>query len=247
MRPTRSALPLLPLRPARWWRPVRGLLAAVAGALALLLAVSAPPAAAGTSGAGAERAAAPLPLYGGDMLYSRSGRCLLSFNAYRGRAQHGIIPADCGPVGTQWYRDSALTTPVGATSHTSRVYAVISYGDGVDARPAVRQGTRIIGLTGMRTPVLGQSICHTSVVSGLTCGTVTGLNQTVVFPGGVITGLIRATTCAHPIDMGAPALVGSQAVGFLLGGSGNCPTGGTSFYQPLAPVLATFGLTLLPG
>lgn len=37
---------------------------------------------------------------------------------------------------------------------------------------------------------------------------------------------------------------GSIALGTLSGGSGNCSSGGTTFYQPVLPILRDFALTL---
>jgi hypothetical protein len=60
-----------------------------------------------------------------------------------------------------------------------------------------------------------------------------------------VTGLTRTTACAEPGDSGGPYVSGQQAQGLTSGGSGNCSVGGTTFFQPLQPVLAAFGLTLV--
>lgn len=84
------------------------------------------------------------------------------------------------------------------------------------------------------------------MTTGVRCGTVTGLNQTVNYSTGVIYGLIRTNICAEPGDSGGPLYAASTGtiLGILSGGSGNCTSGGTTYYQPIAEVLAAYGLTL---
>jgi streptogrisin C len=38
-----------------------------------------------------------------------------------------------------------------------------------------------------------------------------------------------------------------SALGLLSGGSGNCRTGGTTYYQPISEVLSVYRLTLVTG
>jgi streptogrisin C len=37
---------------------------------------------------------------------------------------------------------------------------------------------------------------------------------------------------------------GTQAQGVTSGGSGNCSSGGTTYFQPVGEILSTYGLTL---
>ena len=64
-----------------------------------------------------------------------------------------------------------------------------------------------------------------------------------------VQGLTQTSACAESGDSGgsflAPAT--AQAQGLLSGGSGDCTTGGTSYFQPLRPVLNALGLTLVTG
>lgn len=59
-----------------------------------------------------------------------------------------------------------------------------------------------------------------------------------------MTGLIATTVCTDPGDTGGLLFAGTTALGLFSGGSGNCSSGGTSFYQPLAEALAAYGLSL---
>ncbi|MFD6177799.1 MULTISPECIES: S1 family peptidase [unclassified Isoptericola] len=96
------------------------------------------------------------------------------------------------------------------------------------------------------TPVsVGAQVCRSGSTTGWHCGTVTALNSSVTYPEGTITGLIQTTVCAEPGDSGGSLLAGNQAQGVTSGGSGNCSSGGQTFFQPVGEILAAYGLTLV--
>ena len=72
----------------------------------------------------------------------------------------------------------------------------------------------------------------------------TGLNATVNYPQGTVSGLIRTTVCAQPGDSGGSLYSGSTAHGLTSGGSGNCSTGGTTFFQPVTEALSVYGVSV---
>ena len=67
----------------------------------------------------------------------------------------------------------------------------------------------------------------------------TALNATVNYAEGTVTGLIRTTVCAEPGDSGGSLYSGTVAYGLTSGGSGNCSSGGTTFFQPVTEALAS--------
>jgi streptogrisin D len=73
---------------------------------------------------------------------------------------------------------------------------------------------------------------------------VTALNATVNYPQGTVTGLIRTTVCAEPGDSGGSLYAGTSALGLTSGGSGNCSSGGTTFFQPVTEPLSVFGVSV---
>jgi hypothetical protein len=81
--------------------------------------------------------------------------------------------------------------------------------------------------------------------SGLHDGEVTGLNATVNYPEGTVTGLIETTVCAEPGDSGGPLFSEGIALGVTSGGTGDCTTGGTTFFQPVTKALTTLGVKLI--
>jgi streptogrisin B len=71
------------------------------------------------------------------------------------------------------------------------------------------------------------------------------LNQTVNCGGGdIVSGLIRTSVCAEPGDSGGPLCAGTVAYGLTSGGSGNCSSGGTTFFQPVVEALNAYGVNV---
>jgi streptogrisin C len=92
---------------------------------------------------------------------------------------------------------------------------------------------------------VGAAICRSGSTTGTFCGTVLAKNQTVVYPEGAVSGLTRTDVCAEGGDSGGPWLSGDQAQGVTSGGSGDCTSGGETFFQPVNEILVTNDLTLL--
>jgi len=91
----------------------------------------------------------------------------------------------------------------------------------------------------------GSSICRSGSTTGMYCGTVQAKNQTVNYQEGVVYGLTRTDVCAEPGDSGGSWLSANQAQGVTSGGSGDCTSGGTTFFQPVNPILSAYGLSLV--
>ncbi|NGO68581.1 S1 family peptidase [Streptomyces boncukensis] len=227
------------------WAPLFGVLLA---ALAFAPAASASSAASAASAAPAASAAKDA-IRGGDPLYSSDGvRCTVGVNAARSGTYYAVLPGGCGAVGTRWYADPQLQVPVGETvdvrfpkSH----HTLVRY-----TNPDLSYPSEVNGPTGPRRiervaeAVVGAAMCRTGPVTGWHCGVIQAVNVSVSYPEGVVFGLIRANVCAEPGDTGGPAFMGDALVGFLVGGSGNCATGGVTFYLPVAPVLQEYGLSV---
>jgi streptogrisin D len=67
----------------------------------------------------------------------------------------------------------------------------------------------------------------------------TGLDATVNYPEGRVAGLIQTTVCAEGSDSGGPLFAGNgDAIGLTSGGSGDCRSGGVTFFSPVTAALA---------
>jgi streptogrisin C len=59
-----------------------------------------------------------------------------------------------------------------------------------------------------------------------------------------VSGLSRSNACAEPGDSGGSWITGNQAQGVTSGGSGNCSSGATMWFQPVNEILGVYGLSL---
>jgi streptogrisin C len=75
-------------------------------------------------------------------------------------------------------------------------------------------------------------------------GTVQAVNATVNYAEGTVYGLIQTNVCAEGGDSGGSLFSGTAAVGLTSGGSGNCTSGGTTFFQPVTAALNAYGVTI---
>ncbi|MET7707639.1 S1 family peptidase [Micromonospora sp. NPDC005413] len=185
----------------------------------------------------------------GQGIYGGGGRCSLGANVRSGSTYYVITAGHCTTTASAWYADSTQTTVLGtrtATSFPTNDYGLIRYTGRIAHPSAVYTYPGLLTIYGAGNAYVGQAVCRSGVTTGVRCGTVTGLNQTVNYAGGAVTGLIRTNICAEPGDSGGPLYVASTGtiIGILSGGSGNCTSGGTTYYQPIGEVLAAYGLTL---
>ncbi|WP_405607824.1 S1 family peptidase [Streptomyces sp. NBC_01508] len=189
---------------------------------------------------------------GGDVLYSSGGtRCTVGFNARGGSTTYGLMTGRCGQSGTSWYADAALTVFVGTTAGVSfpgNDYALIRYTTGTavtfPGEVTLGPGGGARDITGAANPTVGQALCHVGRVTGYRCGTVTGVNISVNYPEGVVSGLFSSNICAEPGDVGGPAFSGGIALGVIAAATGSCSSGGVTYYQPVVEWLAAYGLSL---
>ncbi|ASU84178.1 S1 family peptidase [Nocardiopsis gilva YIM 90087] len=102
-----------------------------------------------------------------------------------------------------------------------------------------------VDVTGSAEASVGASVCRSGQTTGWHCGTIQSKNQTVRYPEGTVRGLTRTNVCAEGGDSGGSWVSGTQAQGVTSGGSGNCTWGGTTYFQPLNPILNQWNLNLL--
>ncbi|MBW5485088.1 carbohydrate-binding protein, partial [Streptomyces bambusae] len=193
---------------------------------------------------------APRPLYdlrGGDAYYMNgSGRCSVGFPVTRGATQGFATAGHCGRAGTT----TSGWNQVAQGSFQASVFpgsdmAWVAANSQWTATPYVKgSGGANVQVTGSVLQPVGASVCRSGSTTGWHCGTIQQHNTSVTYPEGTISGVTRTTVCAEPGDSGGSYISGSQAQGVTSGGSGNCSSGGTTFFQPLNPLLSAYGLTL---
>ncbi|MFF4172173.1 carbohydrate-binding protein [Streptomyces sp. NPDC001744] len=193
---------------------------------------------------------APRPLYdlrGGDAYYMNgSGRCSVGFPITKGTTQGFATAGHCGRAGTT----TSGFNQVAQGSFQASVFpgndmAWVAANSSWTATPYVKgAGGANVQVTGSVLQPAGSSVCRSGSTTGWHCGTVQQHNTSVTYPEGTISGVTRTTVCAEPGDSGGSYISGSQAQGVTSGGSGTCSSGGTTFFQPLNPILQNYGLTL---
>ncbi|GAA1623696.1 S1 family peptidase [Catellatospora bangladeshensis] len=187
-------------------------------------------------------------LAGGDAIYGSTARCSLGANARSGSTYYLITAGHCTNSSANWWTNSARTIAIGvrtASSFPSNDYGLVRYTTLLSHPSAVNTYPGLLQLRGTGSAYVGQAVCRSGATTGVRCGVVTALNATVNYPEGTVTGLIRTNICAENGDSGGPLYTsGGLILGILSGGTGNCTTGGSTYYQPIGEILAAFGLTI---
>ncbi|GAA2944156.1 MULTISPECIES: S1 family peptidase [Streptomycetaceae] len=182
---------------------------------------------------------------GGDAVYASSWRCSLGFNVRSGTTYYFLTAGHCTDGAGTWYANSGRTTVLGTTSGSSfptNDYGIVRYTN----TSVTKSGT--VGsqdITSAADATVGMAVTRRGSTTGTHSGSVTGLNATVNYGGGdIVYGMIRTNVCAEPGDSGGPLYSGTRAIGLTSGGSGNCSTGGTTFFQPVTEALSAYGVSV---
>ncbi|MEU9506094.1 S1 family peptidase [Micromonospora sp. NPDC048170] len=186
---------------------------------------------------------------GGQAIYAGGGRCSLGANVRSGTTYYFVTAGHCTAAASTWYADGAQSTVLGTRAGSSfpgNDYGLVRYTGRVSHPSAVHTYPGLLTVPGAGNAYVGQAVCRSGATTGVRCGTVTGLNATVNYAQGSVSGLIRTNICAEPGDSGGPLYVAATGVvlGILSGGSGNCTSGGTTYYQPITEILAAYGVTI---
>ncbi len=180
---------------------------------------------------------------GGDAIWGGGYRCSLGFNVVSGSTYYFLTAGHCGNVASTWYADSGHTSLLGSTQSSTfpgHDYALVKYTGSVSHGGTV--GSQDI--TTAANPTVGETVTRRGSTSGTHSGKVTALNQTVNYSEGSVSGMIQTTVCAEPGDSGGPLYAGSTALGLTSGGSGDCTSGGVTFFQPVKAALSAYGVNV---
>ncbi|MFD5573168.1 alpha-lytic protease prodomain-containing protein [Streptomyces cadmiisoli] len=195
----------------------------------------------------AERPRLLKDIVGGDPYYiNGSARCSVGFSVTRAAVDGFATAGHCGAAGhtTTGPDQSAQGTFRASTFPGKDMAWVAVNGDWTATADVKGQSAQRVQIAGSVEALVGASVCRSGSTTGWHCGTIQQYGTSVSYPQGVVSGLTRTTVCAEPGDSGGPFLAGAQAQGLTSGGSGDCRTGGTTYYQPINAVLEDFGLTL---
>ncbi|MFE1956758.1 S1 family peptidase [Streptomyces sp. NPDC059479] len=180
---------------------------------------------------------------GGDAITGGGGRCSLGFNVVKDGAPYFLTAGHCTEAIQTW--SDAQGTVIGTNEGSSfpdNDYGLVRYTAEV-AHPSevnLYDGSSR-PITGAADPTVGQQVTRSGSTTQVHDGQVTGLDATVNYGNGdIVNGLIQTSVCAEPGDSGGSLFAGDTALGLTSGGSGNCSSGGVTFFQPVTEALAVF-------
>ncbi|MFJ5645364.1 S1 family peptidase [Streptomyces sp. NPDC093223] len=180
---------------------------------------------------------------GGDAISGSGGRCSLGFNVVKGGEPYFLTAGHCTDAISSWSDSSGNVIGSNAqSSFPGNDFGLVKYTSGVDHPSEVdlyNGSTQKI--TGAAEATVGMKVTRSGSTTQVHDGTVTGLNATVNYSEGTVSGLIQTDVCAEPGDSGGSLFSGSSAVGLTSGGSGDCTSGGETFFQPVTEALSATG------
>ncbi len=181
---------------------------------------------------------------GGDAITGSGGRCSLGFNVVKGGEPYFITAGHCTEAISTWSDSSG--DAIGQNEQSSfpdNDYGLVKYTAGV-AHPSevnLYDGSTQ-KITGAAAATVGMKVTRSGSTTQVHSGTVTGLDATVNYGNGdIVNGLIQTDVCAEPGDSGGSLFSGSNAIGLTSGGSGDCTSGGETFFQPVTEALSALG------
>jgi hypothetical protein len=182
---------------------------------------------------------------GGDAIYGSQYRCSLGFNVRSGSTYFFLTAGHCTNLASEWFSNANHTTKLGdraGSSFPGNDYGIVRY---TNTTITISGTVGSQDITSARDPVVGEAVTRRGSTTGIHSGTVTALNVTVHYVGsGTVRGLIQTNVCAEPGDSGGPLYHSTAALGLTSGGSGNCSSGGTTFFQPVTEALGRYGVSV---
>jgi streptogrisin C len=185
---------------------------------------------------------------GGDAYFiNNAARCSVGFSVRQGGATGFVTAGHCGTA-------AAITTgPDGhaqgtfqASTFPGNDFAWVAVNADWTPRPLVNAySAGQVSVTGSAEAPVGSSVCRSGSTTGWHCGVIQQRDTSVTYPQGTVTQVVRTSVCAEPGDSGGPYISLTHAQGVTSGGSGNCTSGGTTFFQPVNEILTTYGLALV--
>jgi len=181
---------------------------------------------------------------GGDAITGGGGRCSLGFNVVKGGAPYFITAGHCTESISTWSDSSG--NEIGTNEQSDfpdNDFGLVKYTADVDHPSAVDlYNGSTQNITHAADATVGEKVTRSGSTTQVHDGTVTGLDATVNYGNGdIVNGLIQTDVCAEPGDSGGSLFSGSNAIGLTSGGSGDCTSGGETFFQPVTEALSPEG------
>ncbi|HEX6340331.1 S1 family peptidase [Umezawaea sp.] len=182
---------------------------------------------------------------GGDAYnINNQSRCSIGFAVSGGFVSAG----HCGSPGDPVTSGGQSMGSFEGSSFPGDDYSYVTTGSGWTPTAKVNHyGGADVIVSGSTEAAVGASVCRSGSTTGWHCGTVQAKDQTVNYQEGSVSGLTRTNACAEPGDSGGSWVSGTQAQGVTSGGSGDCTSGGETYFQPVNEILSVYGVSLITG
>jgi streptogrisin D len=183
---------------------------------------------------------------GGDAIYGGGSRCSLGFNVTVGGQPGFITAGHCTNAVSSWTDEggAALGNTEGS-SFPGDDYGLVMYsGDVAHPSEVNLYDGSTQAISGPGEATVGMEVTRSGSTTQVHSGTVQAVNASVSYPQGTVDGLIQTDVCAEPGDSGGALFAGDKAIGLTSGGSGDCSSGGQTFFQPVGEALQAYGATL---
>lgn len=181
---------------------------------------------------------------GGDAITDGSGRCSLGFNVVKGGEPFFLTAGHCTEGITNWQDSDGNELGTNeVSSFPDDDYGLVKYTADVEHPSEVNlYNGSTQAIAGASEATVGMEVTRSGSTTQVHEGTVTGLDATVNYGSGdIVNGLIQTDVCAEPGDSGGSLFSGDQAIGLTSGGSGDCTSGGETFFQPVTEALSATG------
>ncbi|WP_338694926.1 S1 family peptidase [Streptomyces sp. Q6] len=181
---------------------------------------------------------------GGDAITGGGGRCSLGFNVVKDGQPYFITAGHCTEAISTWSDSSGQE--IGTNEQSSfpdNDFGLVKYTAEVDHPSEVNlYNGSAQAITQAGDATVGMKVTRSGSTTQVHDGTVTGLDATVNYGNGdIVNGLIQTDVCAEPGDSGGSLFSGDTAIGLTSGGSGDCTSGGETFFQPVTEALSATG------
>ncbi|MFI7053441.1 S1 family peptidase [Streptosporangium canum] len=176
-----------------------------------------------------------------------TSRCSVGFSVLRG-TQNGFVSAGhCGKAGSATTGFNQAAQGIFQASHfPDSDFGWVAVNADWTPKPLVDNGTGgTVTVAGSKEAIEGASVCRSGSATGWHCGVIQQRNASITYPQGTVSEVTRTNVCAEPGDSGGSFISIDQAQGVTSGGSGDCTSGGITYFQPIGEILTTYGLSLM--
>ncbi|MFH8792568.1 S1 family peptidase [Streptomyces sp. NPDC017941] len=182
---------------------------------------------------------------GGDAIYSGDSRCSLGFNVVKDGAPYFLTAGHCAALAGRIWSETEGGPVIGVVEDyrfPGRDDAIVEYVADVEHPSEVNlYNGSAQEITGAREAVVGERVRRSGSTTQLHDGSVLALNTSVSYPQGTVHGLIQTDVCAEPGDSGGSMFADRDALGLTSGGTGDCTSGGQTFFAPVTDALTHYG------